>query len=664
LKQYDLEPITLENIGQACDRELQLAQSWMEGELASEQSTNLDYYYGLPFGNEVDGFSRVVTRDVLETVEGIMPDLMKIFTSGDDVVEFDPMGPADEERVMIQGKYINHLFMNRFNGYRILYDWFKDALLMKNGYIKCGWEDREECQFKEYKDLSPEQFQMLKDGEDISEELLGTEYEIDDFEKYKDDDGNITYDVRVKIERQRGRPDIMVIPSEELKISERAKSIKDADFVAHVTTMKYGELRSMGYDPDDLELAMIDPNIDQTGGVRSARFQLPSESGIGSFSPFSAEDNEVLVADCWIKLYDPDDNEVKLFKVFMVGRKAMEYMEVDRCPIISLAPIMMPHKQTGVAVADLVRDIQEIRSTIFRQMLDNLALQNAGRYTAVEGQVNLQDLIDNKIGGIVRQKMPNAVGRLDTPDLSQFTIPAMEMLTIQQENRTGVSRMTHGLDESTLSSHQTAAAVNQVMSAAQAKIQLIARNFAETGVKELFLELYNLIREYQTKPDLVPIAGRYAVVNPPEWTDRHDVHVTVGIGNGNKDQQLFHLSQISQMLQQVGATPYGYLITAENVFNLASEFIKNSGYQNPVKFISNPQQVQPPEPQPDPQLIAAQAAMVTAESNKIYKGAQSQKLQKETELEPQKFDWQKKKDAAEVGLEATQERGVGIGNGK
>jgi hypothetical protein len=637
----------------------------MESELAAEQSTNLDYYYGLPFGNEVKGFSQVVTRDVLETVEGIMPDLMKIFTSGDDVVEFDPIGPQDEERVMIQGKYINHLFMNRFNGYRILYDWFKDALLMKNGYIKCGWEDCEEIQFKEYKDLSKQQFEMLKAGEDIGEELMGSEYEIDDYEKYKDEDtGEELYDVRVKIEKQRGRPDIMVIPSEELKISERAKSIKDADFVAHITTMKYGELLSEGYDPEDLTIAMIDPNIDQSGGVRSARFQNPTESGVGTFSPNNAADNDVLVADAWIKMYDPEDNEMKLLKVFMVGKKAMEYKEVDRCPIISLAPIMMPHKQTGVAVADLVRDIQEIRSTIFRQMLDNLALQNAGRYTAVEGQVNLQDLIDNKIGGIVRQKMPNAVGRLDTPDLSQFTIPAMELLTIQQENRTGVSRMTHGLDESTLSSHQTAAAVNQVMSAAQAKIQLIARNFAETGVKELFLELYNLIREHQTKPDLVPIAGRYAVVNPPEWVDRHDVHVTVGIGNGNKDQQLFHLTQISQLMQQVGSTQYGYLITAENVFNLASEFIKNSGYQNPVKFISNPQQVQPPEPKPDPQLIAAQASMLSAQGDAKHKEALSQKTMVDAGLEPQKFEWQKKVDAVEAGLEAEQQRPVGLQKGK
>jgi hypothetical protein len=325
---------------------------------------------------------------------------------------------------------------------------------------------------------------------------------------------------------------------------------------------------------------------------------------------------------------------------------------------------MMPHKFTGVAVADLVRDIQEIRSTVFRQMLDNLALQNSGRYTAVEGQVNLQDLIDNRIGGIVRQKMPGAVSRLDTPDLSQFTIPVLQQLDTLKEDRTGVSRMTAGLDSSALSSHQTASAVNQVMSAAQGKILLIARNFAETGVKELFIEMYNQIREHQTTPDLVPISGRYALVNPKEWIERYDVHVTVGIGNGNKDQQLHHLGQISQLLQQIGGTEYKYLITAENVFNLASEFIKNSGYVNPTKFISNPATTEKPQPEPNPILISAQAQQLDAQTNQGKKQADAQNDQGKLQLEGDKFLWEKKVNAAEVVMEDSQKRPVGLGDGK
>ncbi len=652
-KRTDTFKIDKEFLGQMVDKELSKAETWMRADLASEQADNLKYYYGQPFGNEVDGFSNIVTRDVLETVEGIMPDLMKIFTSGDQVVEFDPVGPADQESVEIQGRFINHVFMNRFGGYKLMYDWFKDALLMKNGIIKVGWDKREEVQFTNYEGLTEEEFKIMKDGSSEEEELQGTSYELDSHSK--NDDG--TYDIRVKITKQRGRPDIEVIPSEEFRIRERSKSIQDSSFVAHVTEKTVGELLEMGYEEKELEGAIAARHRD-ISAVPHARFSNPDESTQYAEAISGSRFELFLeVADAYIRLYDPEDGKIKLYWCLQVGQECIDFEEVDRVPMISIAPIMMPHKHTGVAVADLVRDIQEIRSEIMRQTLNNLKLQNAGRYTAVEGQVNLQDLIDNKIGGIIRQKVAGAVGRLETPQLSPMTIPILEGLDIQKENRTGVSRMTQGLDDNALNSHQTVGAVTTMMTAAQGKILLIARNFAETGVKELFVELYNQIREYQTTPDILPIEGRFAIVNPPEWRDRYDVHINVGIGNNSKDQQLLHLSAIGNMISGIQQTEFGYLIQAENVFNLASEFIRNSGYISPAKFISNPANVEPPEPAPDPELIRAQA-------DAGAKKAGAENDQGKLQLEGAKHLWDKKVNAAEVSLEATQDRPVGIDTGK
>jgi hypothetical protein len=643
--------------------ELDLSSGWIDSDLSAEQERSLDYYYGKKFGNEEEGFSQVVTLDVLETVEGIMPELMKIFTSGDEVVEFDPVGPADKEQVEIEGAYINHVFMNRGQGYKVLYDWFKDALLMKNGIIRVGWESKEQCQFREYTGLTEEEYQVLLDGESDDPIYFGTQYEIDESESYEVD-GRTYYDCRVKISRFMGIPMCDNIPSEKFYIKERSSDIQSSKFVAIVEDSTRGELLEEGFEEDDIEAAVI--SVYDYDNVEDARFQRPDEPTWQGYTNLAGGpmNQEVQKVEAWIQVYDEKDNKVKKYRVIQLGRICVEYEEVDRTPIISLAPIMMPHKFTGVAVADLVKDIQEIRSTVFRQMLDNLALQNSGRYTALEGQVNLQDLIDNRIGGIIRQKMPGAVGRLETPDLSQFTIPVLEQLNIQREDRTGVSRMTHGLDENALSSHQTAAAVNQVMTAAQSKILLIARNFAETGVKELFFELYNQIRDHQENPDLVPINGGFAIVNPKEWIERHDIHVNVGIGNGNKDQQLFHLSQIGQMLAQVQSGQFGYLITADNVFNLASEFIKNSGYKNPVQFISNPATTEPPPPQPDPVLITAQAADKSATAQLTKAQGDVQNDSQELALEGEKFQWQKKTDAANAAVEATQKRPVAVGDGK
>jgi hypothetical protein len=627
----DYEKIDEEFLGGVIHQELNSAETWMASDLASEQED-----------------------------KGIMPELMKLFAGGDTVVEFDPVFPGDETQIEIEGAYINHLFFNRGDGYKVLYNWFKDALLMKNGLIKVNWEQKEQVQFREYEALTQEQYDVLVEGESTEDIYFGAQYEVEDSEKYEVD-GNTYWDCRVRISRWRGTPDITMIPSEDFRIKERSTCIQESSFVAHVCEKTVGELIEMGFDEDDVQDVAFSAHDES--GVPGARFRQPRENDIGNDAVEGSKyDMLVELAEAYVKLYDPEEERNKIYRCMQVGQKCLEYQEVDRIPIISLSPIMIPHKYSGLAVADLVRDIQEIRSTIMRQVLDNLALQNSGRYTAIEGQVNLQDLIDNRIGGIVRQKTPGAVQRLDTPDLSAATIPTMEMLDVQKENRTGVSRMTAGLDQSALSSHQTASAVNQVMTAAQSKILLIARNFAETGVKELFVELYNLIREHQTTPDMVSINGRYALVNPTEWIERNDVHVNVGIGNGNKDQQLFHLQQIGQMLGAMQQGPYGYLVTAENSFNLATEFIKNSGYINPQQFISNPANVEPPPPQPDPTLIVAQSTQMDAETKRMKAQADAQMNQGELQLDGAKFEWQKKVDAAETALEADQKRPVGIDN--
>jgi len=343
-----------------------------------------------------------------------------------------------------------------------------------------------------------------------------------------------------------------------------------------------------------------------------------------------------------------------------------------------LSPIMMPHKFTGVSIADLVKDIQEIRSKMWRHTLDNLALSNAGRYAAVENQVNLQDLIDNRIGGIVREKVQGAVRQLPVPQLGNATFPFLNELEKEREDRAGVSRMTQGLDAAALTSNTAATAVNQVMTAAQEKIQLIARIFAETGVKELFLQLYRLSRTNNSEVDIVKLRGRFVPVTPYDWKDRFDMTVTVGLGNQNKDQQLMHLNNISTMLRGIGETRFGYLINAEHVHTLATEFIQNAGYKNAARFIGDPRDVQPPEPQPSADMVAAQGEAQKDVADAQLKQVQAQAQQAEAQMkqaefqlkleglkfEREKFEWMKKKEAAELGLEAQQKRPVGIGDSK
>ena len=651
--------ITNEDLSEIVRRELSSADSWSNGDLADQQADALDYYYGEPFGDEEDGFSSVVTRDTLKTVEGIMPSLMKVFASGDTFVEFEPTGAEDEEAAQQATDYLNYIFDKRCDGFNVLYTWFKDALLMKNGLVEVSWTQDELCDIENFVGIEDSEVLALEEDENL--EIVNKEV--------NEEDPNL-YDVTVRRDNYRGRPVVDNIPSSEFRIKARSKSIKDADFVARVQEVSIGSLVDYGFSREDVSAGHHSSLIKNQ--VEDARFgDVEEANDFGN-------NTEVEYVKAWVKAFDEAEEKMKLFEVHMVGNVVLEKEEVGTIPVINLSPIMMPHKFTGVSVADLVKDIQEIRSKMWRHTLDNLALSNAGRYAAVENQVNLQDLIDNRIGGIVREKVQGAVRQLPVPQLGQATFPFLNELDKEREDRVGVSRMNQGLDPSALTSNTAATAVNQVMTASQEKIQLIARIFAETGVKELFLQLYRLSRTNNTEVDIVKLRGRFVPVAPYDWKDRYDMAVTVGLGNQNKDQQLMHLNNIATMLRGIGETQGGYLIQPQHIHSLASEFIKNAGYRNPAKFIGDPSQVKPPEPQPTPDMIAAQGEsqkdMADAQLKQVQAQAQQAEAQlKQTELqiklenmkfEREKFEWMKKKEAAELGLEAVQKRPVGIGDSK
>ena len=654
--------ITDDAIAQAVRREVDKANSWQDGELADQQADALKLYFGEPFGNEKEGFSQVVTRDVLEAVEGIMPELMKIFTSGDNYVEFDPQGPEDVEAAEQATDYINYIFSRRVDGFSVLYNWMKDALLMKNGIVQVGWTEEERVQFHRFNELDDDELELLEDEDDIS--IVS---------KDQDEETGL-WDVKVSRIDKIGKPFVELVPSEEFRIKERSANIQTAGFTARVRDRTVGEMIEDGFDEEDLEAATVATRTDDNA-VSDARFSTPREESGDAKATVTDFDKEIEVIEAYIDIFDPKDSRTKLYHVIQVGNKVLSKEEVQTVGFINLSPIMVPHKFTGISIADLVQDIQLIRSELYRNTLDNLALTNAGRYAVIEGQVNLQDLLDNKIGGIVRQKQQGAVQQLPTPQLGQATFPFLQELEKEKEDRVGVSKMTQGLDSNALTSNTAATAVNQVMSAAQQKILLIARVFAETGIKELFLQLHAQAKAHQDKTDVVRLRGKFVDVNPFDWSDRYDMTVTVGIGNGNKDQQLYHLNNITQLLQQIGNTKFGYLINATHVHSLAREHIKNSGYKNPDQFIGDPTEIQEPDPQPTPEMVEAQAAKIKAEADaqaqkatiglkaqefELKKGQQQLDAQNQ-QLEMAKFEWRKKVEAAELGLESQQGRPVGIG---
>jgi len=252
----------------------------------------------------------------------------------------------------------------------------------------------------------------------------------------------------------------------------------------------------------------------------------------------------------------------------------------------------------------------------------------------------------------VRVKSPQAVMPLATPPLEPYTFQMLGYLDEVRESRSGVNKNTQGINADALTSHTTAAAVNAVMTNAQSRVELIARQFAETGVKDLMRSIYELLLKYQDKERVVMLRNEWVPVRPDSWSDKMDCSVSVALGNGSKDQQMAHLSQMLSFAAQAmqGGLP---IVTTENMYNLGSALIKAMGYQNVDDFLTKPAP-------PDPNAPPSPEDQMKMEELKIKQGELQVKMMKvQNDAREAAVDAQMK--AAEIALEEKQNRPVGIG---
>ncbi len=598
------------------------ATAFAGGRLAEERRRALDYYLGEPFGNEQEGRSQVVSTDVADTVEWILPSLLRIFTAGDDVVRFEPTGPEDEEVARQATEYVNWIFQRDNPGFLIFYTLFKDALLQKNGIAKLWWDEGETAERETYLGKSFGELQLLLADPDV-EPIEHSAYE--DTAVVADSDGlpsetTVTlHDVTVKRQRRRGRVRIEPVPPEEFLISRRARSIDEAPFVAHRVRRMVSELVAAGYDRDLVERLSGEDEPDLAAEAQSRR-HLEEEAGPGSAAEIDRSRREVWVTECYVAADWDGDGIAERRKVTVAGdgNEILDNEPFDGVPFVSVTPILMPHCFYGLSIADLVMDLQLIKSTVLRQILDNLYLSNNGRHV-ISDQVNLDDMMTSRPGGIVRLKngaMPSQghVMPLETPLVAAAAFPVLEYLDGVREGRTGVTRYTQGLDADTL--NKTAAGIAQIMAAAQQRIELIARVFAETGVTDLFRKILRLVGTHQNGPRIVRLRNRWVPMDPRSWKSEMDVSVSVGLGTGNRDQMLGHLNAIlgiqAQAIQQQGGVD-GPLVTLGNVYNTLAKIVENAGLKPADAYFTRPEErpAAPPQPPvrpqlPDPQLILLQ----------------------------------------------------------
>ena len=646
--------MTKSELIQHLEQEIDSSLGFSESKLTEQRTDALDRYYGKKYGNEVEGRSQIVTRDVADVIEWIMPSLMKIFTSGDKVVEFEPQGPEDVQMAKHATDYVNYVIMRQNKGFSLLYNWFKDALLQKNGIVKHYWDDSVRVTREEYKNLTEEEFTalLLDDEIEIKEHTAsgGMTEVIDDMGMAQQSMQPMLHDVVVERTRNDGKVIIENVPPEEFLINQYAKDIESARFVAHRVKKTKSELIEAGYSKTKLERAYSAAEAEWKQ-ERLARFDYDSDSSY----PTGDLDEGIWVDECYVRVDYDNDGIDELRKVTKVGDEILDNEVVDSVPFSSLTPIPMPHKFYGLSVYDLISDLQLIKTTLMRNLLDNMYLTNNGRYEVVEGQANLDDLMTSRPGGIVRVRTPGAVSPLATPQLDANSFNMLGYLDSIREERTGVNKNSMGMGEGTLKSHQSATGVAQVMTAAQQKIELIARVFAETGMKDLSNNVYGLVQKYESPEKLIRLNNEWVTLYPSEWKEKMDCTAQVGLGFGNKDMNLMHLGRLSQTMQMVAQHPAaGMMIKPKNVYNLIAEQIKAMGMRNVNDFITDPgDQEVPQQPNADQQMKQMEAQLKAEELKMKMQQAQTnaQLKQREMELDAQLQQQELELKAAEAEVE-------------
>jgi hypothetical protein len=570
----------------------------------------LDYYYGRPLGNEIEGRAQVVCKDLMDAVEWTMPSLMRIFTT-QQAVQFDPVGPEDIEKAKQETMYTNHVLWKKNDGFMTMYNWLKDGLYQKVGYIAYWWEEEEKTCYESYTGLTQDQLAMT-----IQTLEQRGEVEVTGAEASHTAPGMPqTWDIEVKITTTQGRAKVEAVPPDECVVSGDCRgSIKKAKFAGRIRKITRSELLEMGYSRKDVE-ALTDFTWANTGTAIARDPQGQAEEpddGVGWAT------KELQLLDCFTYLDVDDDGYAELRHFIAGGNEFLEKETAEEIQLCSWTPIPTPHKHAGIDFFDLTEDFQRINTALTRGLLDNTYFSQNVRTAYDKNTVNVTMLQVNRPGGHVAVDGPpmNAIMPIVQPtDIGMKLLPVIQHFNMARDERTGSGSMTRGSDADVLA-QSTKGAYLEAKGAANQRIESVARIFAETGLTDLYSSLHRLLRKHQDWPTRFALREDWVTVNPAEWDERTDLTVSVGLGTAGKEEIRQNLLLMGQTLQTLAQVPG--LIQPANAYAYGKRLQTELGFES-EPFITNPesqeyqqwqQSQQPPE---DPYVAGAK---IKAEADK------------------------------------------------
>ena len=628
------------------------AVDFVESEISQDRIKAQRYYDGeVDIGFE-DGRSKVVATKVRDTVRAVKPSLMRVFLSTSKPVEFVPKGPEDVAGAAQATDYIHHEF-TRLNGYRVINDAFHDALIKKQGIVKAYWMTYPEAEIYTYTDLSDEEYTYLVDDDQVSVIEHSVEMSIVVDEMGMEMEMPV-HSVKISYQQEKGELCIESVPPEEFFIDRNARNLRDAYIVAHRTEMRIGDLIAMGFDPEDVtHLGSVDSDSGTAGEEAFERSGYNRD--LADQSEADVAMNSVTVTEAYMRI-DADGTGIPVLHKITCGGTAYELLDYEPCDEVPFAKFEIdpePHTFYGRSLAEIVMDDQDAATSVLRGILDNVAMTNNPRIGMVEGAVNVDDLLNNEIGAIVRMRQAGAVQDLSVPFTAGQTLGALTYLDGLVETKTGVSRASMGLDPDAMQS-TTKAAVQATVQAAAGQVEVMVRNLAD-GMRDLFGIMLRLCNKNVDEEQMMRMHGAFIPVDPRVWNGSMDVEINVGLGTGREEEKAMGLSQALQMQTMVYQSygPQNGLVSLTNIRNTLADMLAATGVRNADRYFA------PITPEIEAQMLqmqqqAQEAQGQPADPNAAFLQAEQMKAQTKMQSDQMKMQLDAQKAAANDDLKRDQ----------
>jgi len=640
-----LKPMTDLEIEGIAREAVQDAVDFCESEIAEDRIKAQRYFDGEVDIGEEDGRSKVVSTKVRDTIRAIKPSLMRVFLSTDKPVEYVPRGTEDVQAAEQATKYMHYQF-NELNGYRVLNDAFHDALVKKTGIVKVYWDTYQEQEVYDFQDLNDMEFTLLVNEDDV-EVIKHTARSTIEIDELGVEVENPIHDLKISRTMERGKMCIESVPPEEFFIDRNSRSIDDYYCVAHRTEMRVSDLVAMGYDYEEVH--------DLSGLQHSDTFsEVEKFERRGYESDYSDEDVQdpsmrlVAITEAYMKIDVEGTGVAQMYKVVLGGNKykLLDYEPCSHLPFAVFEVDPEPHTFYGRSVADLIVNDQDAATAMLRGVLDNVALTNNPRVEVVDGAVNIDDLLNNEIGGVIRVKQAGTIQPQSVPFVAGQTLGALQYFDQQVEDKTGVTKASTGLSPDSLQS-TTATAVNATVQAQAAQIEVMARNLAEGGMRQMFKLMLQCMTQNVDEEQMMRFQGNsYVPVDPRSWNSTMDVSINVGLGTGREDQKVAVLNQALQTQIQIFQTygPGNGMVSLTNIRNTLSDILAINGVRNADRYFA------PMDPMIEQQMMQQQQQAQQgqqADPNAAYLQAEQIKAQAKMQTDQLKLQLEAQKAIAE-----------------